>query len=84
MNLRLRVTLAAIFSTALVIIIAGIALITLISSDAYDDLDNPEDIRLFEEYLIKNLALYFDKYETFCIDLSSDRVLKGEINFNYK
>jgi len=40
MNLRLRVTLAAIFSTALVIIIAGIALITLISSDAYDDLDN--------------------------------------------
>ena len=31
---------------------------------AYDDLDNPEDIRLFEEYLIKNLALYFDKYET--------------------
>jgi len=31
---------------------------------AYDNLDNPEDIRLFEEYLIKNLALYFDKYET--------------------
>ena len=40
MNLRLRVTLAAIFSTALVIIIAGIALITLIANDAYDDLDN--------------------------------------------
>tara|TARA_R110002051_G_scaffold296091_1_gene362095 strand:- start:160 stop:993 length:834 start_codon:yes stop_codon:yes gene_type:complete len=31
---------------------------------AFDNLDNPEDIRLFEEYLIKNLALYFDKYET--------------------
>ena len=30
---------------------------------AFDDLDNPEDITLFEEYLIKNLALYFDKYE---------------------
>lgn len=31
---------------------------------AFDDLDNPDDISLFEEYLIKNLALYFDKYET--------------------
>jgi len=30
---------------------------------AFDDLDNPEDISLFEEYLLKNLALYFEKYE---------------------
>jgi hypothetical protein len=30
---------------------------------AFDDLDNPTDIDMFEEYLIKNLALYFDKYE---------------------
>ena len=30
---------------------------------AFDDLDNPEDRNLFGEYLIKNLALYFDKYE---------------------
>jgi hypothetical protein len=30
---------------------------------AFDDLDNPEDITMFEEYLIKNLALYFDKFE---------------------
>tara|TARA_R110000824_G_scaffold272088_4_gene460606 strand:+ start:206 stop:1042 length:837 start_codon:yes stop_codon:yes gene_type:complete len=30
---------------------------------AFDDLDNPEDISLFEEYLIKNLALYFEKWE---------------------
>jgi len=30
---------------------------------AFDDLDNPEDRGLFGEYLIKNLALYFDKYE---------------------
>lgn len=30
---------------------------------AFDDLDNPEDIDMFKEYLIKNLALYFDKYE---------------------
>tara|TARA_R100000008_G_scaffold1988_2_gene1662 strand:- start:5222 stop:6073 length:852 start_codon:yes stop_codon:yes gene_type:complete len=31
---------------------------------AFDDLDNPEDRDLFGEYLIKNLSLYFDKYET--------------------
>ena len=31
---------------------------------AYDDLDNPDDLDLFEEYLIKNLALYFDKFES--------------------
>ena len=31
---------------------------------AYDDLDNPDDLNMFEEYLIKNLALYFDKYES--------------------
>jgi len=36
---------------------------------AFDDLDDPEDRSLFGEYLIKNLALYFDKYEA---DLSAD------------
>ena len=30
---------------------------------AYDNLDNPKDIQMFEEYLMKNLALYFDKFE---------------------
>jgi len=30
---------------------------------AFDDLDNAEDSTMFEEYLIKNLALYFDKFE---------------------
>ncbi len=30
---------------------------------AFDDLDNAEDIAMFEEYLIKNLALYFEKFE---------------------
>ena len=29
----------------------------------YDDLDNPEDMAMFEDYLIKNIALYFDKFE---------------------
>jgi hypothetical protein len=31
---------------------------------AFDDLDNPQDRNLFTEYLIKNLALYFDKYDS--------------------
>jgi hypothetical protein len=31
---------------------------------AFDDLDNPQDRELFTEYLIKNLSLYFDKYES--------------------
>jgi len=30
---------------------------------AFDDLDNPEDTAMFEEYLLKNLALYFEKFE---------------------
>jgi len=30
---------------------------------AFDDLDDPQDLAMFEEYLIKNLALYFEKYE---------------------
>jgi len=30
------------------------------------------------------LVDYFDKYQAFCIDLSSDSVLKGDLNFNYK
>ena len=32
----------------------------------------------------KPLIKYFDKYQAFCFDLSSDSVLKGGLNFNYK
>ena len=31
-----------------------------------------------------SLVAYFDKYQTFCLDLTHDNVLKGELNFNYK
>tara|TARA_R110000824_G_scaffold269682_1_gene458152 strand:- start:213 stop:1127 length:915 start_codon:yes stop_codon:yes gene_type:complete len=31
---------------------------------AFDDLDNTEDSTMFEEFLVKNLALYFDKFES--------------------
>ena len=30
------------------------------------------------------IADYFDKFQAFCFDLSSDSVLKGKFNFNYK
>ena len=30
------------------------------------------------------LIRYFNKYEAFCFDLSSDSVLRGDLNFNYK
>tara|TARA_R110002012_G_scaffold317889_1_gene535154 strand:- start:888 stop:1739 length:852 start_codon:yes stop_codon:yes gene_type:complete len=30
---------------------------------AFDDLDNTEDTTMFEEYLLKNISLYFEKYE---------------------
>ena len=30
------------------------------------------------------LVKYFDKYQAFCFDLSSDSVLSGDLNFNYK
>ena len=31
-----------------------------------------------------DLVSYFDKYQAFCLDLSSDNVLKGDLNFSYK
>ena len=31
-----------------------------------------------------HLVEYFDKYQTFCFDLSLDSVLKGDLNFNFK
>ncbi len=31
-----------------------------------------------------NIIEYFDKYHSFCLDLTADKVLKGELNFTYK
>ncbi len=31
-----------------------------------------------------NLVEYFNKYQSFCFDLSVDSVLKGDLNFKYK
>ena len=30
------------------------------------------------------LVEYFNEYQAFCFDLSSDSVLRGDLNFNYK
>ena len=42
--------------------------------------DNSNQKTLHNLPLIK----YFDKYETFCFDLNSDSVLKGDLIFNYE
>jgi len=48
---------------------------------------------LFNHFLINkmlkkplniDLVDYFDKYESFCLDLPNDSILKGELNFIYK
>jgi hypothetical protein len=38
-----------------------------------------------DENTVKNkeIVKYFNKYEAFCFDLSSDSVLKGELKFNF-
>ena len=44
-----------------------------------DYLDNNNIKKSNNELLIE----YFDKYQSFCLDLSPDSVLKGELNFKY-
>ena len=47
-------------------------------SDYLDQKDNQKETHN------KALIKYFDTYQAFCLDLSSDSVLKGVLNFNYK
>ena len=37
-----------------------------------------------KEYKKTSIIEYFDKYHSFCLDLTIDKVLKGELNFTYK
>jgi len=65
----------------------------LLFCDNYANKTNTSKIRFFEQYLeyknnVKmanndNLHNYFYNFQTFCFDLSSDSVLKGEIKFKY-
>ncbi len=64
----------------------------LLKSENYQNSDNLHKNVFFNDHLefskdsksIDNQGLmnYFDKYLVFCLDLSSDNVLKGNLNFN--
>ena len=62
----------------------------LLNCEAYSKKTKENKDLFFSNYLDKNddkknvyddLINYFDKYSSFCLDLSHDRVLKGELNF---
>ena len=66
----------------------------LLSCESYKE-KTPKSRSLFIlKYLVRNsnkktsdyndLVDYFDKYQAFCFELSTDSVLKGDLNFNYK
>ena len=62
----------------------------LINCENFSGKSTDEKNLFFERYIDQKTAnnelliSYFDKYEAFCIDLSSDNVLKGNIKFNYE
>ena len=66
----------------------------LLNCENYEKKDNDSKNTFFYKYLEQNymkksvnsasLVDYFNKYQTFCFDLSSDSVLKGDLNFNYQ
>ena len=66
----------------------------LLHCEKYKKMNEEEKKVFFNKYLaqnniknnanIKDIVEYFNKYEAFCFDLSSDSVLKGELKFNYK
>jgi len=66
----------------------------LLGCELYKKKDADSKIKFFLLYLdqfspenseINKLIVdYFDKYEAFCFDLSSDSILKGNLNFNFK
>ena len=67
----------------------------LLKCESFKTITQKEKNHFLSKYLLINkmskkpinidLVDYFDKYESFCFDLSSDSVLSGKINFkNYK
>tara|TARA_Y100000590_G_C15299788_1_gene855848 strand:+ start:141 stop:662 length:522 start_codon:yes stop_codon:yes gene_type:complete len=65
----------------------------LLTCEKYGKFDSESKKMFFLKYLklkgVKKHSIsdhlidYFNKYEAFCFDLSSDSVLSGELNFNY-
>ena len=66
----------------------------LLTCEKYKNQSNDQKLIFLSNYLTFNnnknvnhshkLLDYFDKYCAFCLDLSTDYVLKGELNFIYK
>ena len=66
----------------------------LIKFEKYGSLNTEEKFFLFNSYLVYKsqikqninyeLVKYFDKYHSFCLDLTTDSVLMGDLKFNYK
>ncbi|MDC0059686.1 hypothetical protein OAJ18_01555 [Pelagibacteraceae bacterium] len=66
----------------------------LLKSENYNKINNENKRKFLFKYLTLNnrdksiinqdLIRYFDEYHSFCLDLSSEKVLKGDLNFNYK
>ena len=66
----------------------------LLNSEKFNLITDDQKIYFLLNYLkvnndkkVNNNAIlieYFDKYYGFCLDLSSDKVLKGDLNFTYK
>ena len=65
----------------------------LLNFENYMQFDNKKKIDLFNKYMLKNtndkkprlpeLIKYFNKYQSFCFDLSLNSVIKGDFNFKY-
>ena len=68
--------------------------VILLNCKKYKEMNFGAKNKFFNKYLKLNnsknntnnegIIEYFNKYETFCFDLSLDSVFKGEIKFNYK
>ena len=66
----------------------------LLNCENYTNKSSKDKIAFLTKYLDHNksrknynytgLVDYFDKYQAFCLDLSLDSVLRGDLNFNYK
>jgi len=66
----------------------------LLSCEKYKGMSFEAKNKFFNKYLSLNniintsnnsdLIEYFNKYETFCFDLSPDSVFRGDLKFNYK
>ena len=54
------------------------------NADKKKFLNNFLEVTVNEDIKNMDIVEYFDKYQAFCFDLSSDSVLSGELKFNYK